>query len=510
VLHDIGKLAVPEHIISKPGRLTPEEFEKMKIHPVVGAEILERVKFPYPVVPIVAAHHEKWDGTGYPHGLRGEQIPIGARILSAVDALDALASDRQYRRALPIHAAMARIAEDSGTAFDPKVIAFLQRRYVDLERKVRAQEEEPATKLSTDIRVERGAAPAAGFAKVKAPEPRPRRESTVTLLESIAAARRDVQCAFDLGAPDGHPLALSECLAVYAVRLKRRVDYDALAIFLLQDGVLVPEFVTGNDYRLFSSLRIPLGQGLSGWVAENRKALVNGNPSVEPGYLNDPNVFSTMRSALSVPLEGSHGIIGVLSLYRESRDAFTQNELLLLETSAPRLSLSIERAGGTEAPESEPEYDPVTGVPGPRSMVQHLDAELTRSKRLSTPASVIVCRTDGLRQLREALGQLEYIRALRAVASAIKEPCREFDSVFRTAPGEFVIIAPGLSSSAVETRVRRLSQITFTIANHALSVSAGAATMPDDGVTADDLIVTADKRLFGKRPIPAPVRMVAG
>jgi putative nucleotidyltransferase with HDIG domain len=106
LLHDIGKLAVPEHIISKPGRLTPEEFEKMKIHPIVGAEILERVRFPYPVVPIVRAHHEKWDGSGYPAGLRGEAIPIGARILAVVDCLDALASDRQYRRALPLDEAM--------------------------------------------------------------------------------------------------------------------------------------------------------------------------------------------------------------------------------------------------------------------------------------------------------------------------------------------------------------------------------------------------------------------
>lgn len=91
LLHDIGKLAVPDHIINKPGRLTPEEFEKMKIHPVVGAEILEKVAFPYPVAPIVRAHHERWNGEGYPDGLRGEEIPIGARILAAVDCLDALA-----------------------------------------------------------------------------------------------------------------------------------------------------------------------------------------------------------------------------------------------------------------------------------------------------------------------------------------------------------------------------------------------------------------------------------
>src|SRR5438105_9569311 len=131
LLHDIGKLAVPEHIISKPGRLTPEEFEKMKIHPLVGAEILEEVKFPYPVVPIVRAHHEKWDGSGYPFGLAGEEIPVGARILTAVDCLDALASDRQYRRALPLDQAMGQLAADAGTQFDPKIVAILKQHYVE-------------------------------------------------------------------------------------------------------------------------------------------------------------------------------------------------------------------------------------------------------------------------------------------------------------------------------------------------------------------------------------------
>src|SRR5579859_783122 len=163
LLHDIGKLAVPEHIISKPGKLTPEEFEKMKIHPIVGAEILERVQFPYPVVPIVRAHHEKWDGSGYPLGLRGEEIPMGARILAAVDCLDALASDRQYRRALPLDDAMRHVEMEAGTSFDPRVVAILNRRYVDLEALANAQPQESPAKLSTDIKVKRGSAPAAGF-----------------------------------------------------------------------------------------------------------------------------------------------------------------------------------------------------------------------------------------------------------------------------------------------------------------------------------------------------------
>src|SRR3984893_14114897 len=134
LLHDIGKLAVPEQIINKPGKLTPEEFEKMKVHPLVGAEILDRVAFPYPVAPIVRSHHERWDGSGYPAGLSGEQIPVGARILAVVDCLDALASDRQYRQAMPLDRAMDRVKERSGTWFDPRIVEVLERRYVDLER----------------------------------------------------------------------------------------------------------------------------------------------------------------------------------------------------------------------------------------------------------------------------------------------------------------------------------------------------------------------------------------
>ena len=119
LLHDIGKLAIPEHIINKPGRLTPEEFEKMKIHTLVGAEILQRVAFPYPVAPIVRSHHERWDGAGYPDGLKGEQIPMGARVLAAVDCLDAMSSHRQYQNAMSLDAAMEKVASMSGSAFDP-------------------------------------------------------------------------------------------------------------------------------------------------------------------------------------------------------------------------------------------------------------------------------------------------------------------------------------------------------------------------------------------------------
>lgn len=340
VLHDIGKLAVPEHIISKPGKLTPDEFEKMKIHPIVGAEILERVNFPYPVVPIVRAHHEKWDGSGYPNGLSGEAIPIGARILTAVDCFDALASDRQYRKALPLHEAMAKVVADAGKSFDPRVVEILRRRYIELEKLAHAQPIEALAKLSTDIKVERGSAPDAGYAQ--SPERSAPSVRTEDSGEQLAAARLAAEEIADI--TGSVSLGREDIISLLALRLKRFLPYDSMVVYCRHADVLVPEFVSGENLRLFSSLRIPLGEGLSGWVAENHKAILNGNPSVEPGYLNDPTRYSTLRSALAVPIESSSRLPGVLALYRAGQDAFVPHELALVEAITSEIGRAIENA----------------------------------------------------------------------------------------------------------------------------------------------------------------------
>jgi putative nucleotidyltransferase with HDIG domain len=347
VLHDIGKLAVPEHIISKPGKLTPEEFEKMKIHPIVGAEILEQVHFPYPVVPIVRAHHEKWDGSGYPNGLSGEAIPIGARILAAVDCLDALASDRQYRRALPLDEAMAKVTSEAGTSFDPQVVAILGRRYIELEKLANEHPLQAPPKLSTDIKVERGSAPAAGFA-----ETAPAKTSAVqneNPASLISAAQRSSVEILILSRTMGTSLRPEDIFCLMSIRLRQLVPHDSMAVYCPEGDILVPSFVSGENFRLFSSLRIPLGEGLSGWVAQNHKAILNGNPSVEPGYLNDPAKYSTLRSALAVPVEGATGIVAVLALYRAGQDAFTKEDLEVVATFGTELGSAVGSSGRLKA-----------------------------------------------------------------------------------------------------------------------------------------------------------------
>jgi putative nucleotidyltransferase with HDIG domain len=346
VLHDIGKLAVPEHIISKPGKLTPEEFEKMKIHPTVGAEILEQVNFPYPVAPIVRAHHEKWDGSGYPNGLAGEAIPIGARILSAVDCLDALASDRQYRKALPLDEAMAIVVEDAGRSFDPKVVAILHRRYIELEKLANEQPLQAPPKLSTDIKVERGLAPDAGFEESAGADANASGAGADSVA-LISAARQQGQEIIALNRRSS--LRAEDIISLLAVRLKHLVPHDSLAVYCPRNGALTAEFVSGENFRLFSSLKIPYGGGLSGWVAQNHKAIRNGNPLVEPGYADDPRKYSTLRSALAVPMIGPAGVAAVLALYRAEQDAFTTDDLRVVEAIVSGLGTALESASKAKA-----------------------------------------------------------------------------------------------------------------------------------------------------------------
>jgi diguanylate cyclase (GGDEF)-like protein/putative nucleotidyltransferase with HDIG domain len=515
LLHDIGKLAVPEHIISKPGRLTPEEFEKMKIHPIVGAEILERVRFPYPVAPIVRTHHEKWDGTGYPAGIKGEDIPIGARILSAVDCLDALASDRQYRRALPLDEAMKVVQSESGKAFDPRVVECLSRRYVELERMAQDSTPKKQGKLSTDVKVELGEAPAAGFENAKAASVSGEgKNQPVDFLNSIASARQEVQTLFEISQDLGNSLSLDETLSVLSVKLRRIIPHHSLAIWLRNGDTLTPGYVNGEDYRLLSSLEIPVGQGLSGWVAENGKPIVNGNPTVESGYLNDATITSSLRSAVAVPLDGNNGNVGVLALYHSDRDAFTRDHLRIMSAINTKIGMAIENALRFRQAESTATTDFMTQLPNARSLFLQLDSELARAKRGGKPLSVLVLDMNGLKIINDRFGHLEGNRILSQVATGLKSACREYDYVARMGGDEFVVLLPGLRGDDTAGRIDHLRQV-IASAGHGLfpdkqlTASIGIASFPEDGTAAEQILAEADRRMYQEKQQSKESRSVA-
>src|SRR5215469_1145419 len=504
LLHDIGKLAVPEQIINKPGKLSREEFEKMKVHPIVGAEILERVAFPYPVAPIVRSHHERWDGSGYPDGLVGEAIPIGARILAAVDCLDALASHRQYRPALPLAEAMEKVKEKAGTWFDPKIVEILERRYIDLERMAQMSEDTAASLgVSRSIRVERGLAPAAGLERS---EPTHGMLDSADFLTSIASARQEAQTMFELSQDLGVSLSLSETLSVLSMRLRRMIPYESIAVFVNRNGWLLPELVSGENFRALSSLKIRVGEGLCGWVAEHSKPIVNGNPQVEAGYHVEAGRQADLESALVVPLEGLNGVVGVLAMYRTQRDAFTPDHLRILLAVASKVALSVENALKYQQAESSATTDYLTGLPNARSLFVHLAQEVARCRRMKTSLAVLVCDIDGFKQINDSFGHLEGDKLLREFTTRLKDVCRGYDYVARMGGDEFVITAPGLTPEAAKEKAERLNQAAIDSSSHIcgrelITLSVGMAFCPEDGFDVERLLSEADRRMYSMKQV---------
>jgi len=504
LLHDIGKLAVPEQIINKPGKLTPEEFEKMKVHPIVGAEILERVAFPYPVAPIVRSHHERWDGSGYPEGLAGEQIPIGARILAAVDCLDALASHRQYRPALPLAEAMEKVKEKAGSWFDPQIVSILENRFIELERMAQMSEDTAATiGLSRSVRVERGIAPAAGFERT---EPTHGGVENADFLTSIASARQEAQTMFELSQDLGVSLSLSETLSVLSMRLRKMIPYDSIAVFVNRNGWLLPELVSGDNFRALSSLKIRVGEGLCGWVAQNSKPIVNGNPEVEVGFMADPAKQTPLKSALVVPLEGLNGVVGVLAMYQATRDAFTPDHLRILLAVASKVALSVENALKYQQAESSATTDYLTGLPNARSLFVHLAQEVARCRRMKSSLAVLVCDIDGFKQINDSYGHLEGDKLLREFTTRLKDVCRGYDYVARMGGDEFVITAPGLTTEAAKEKADRLNQAAIESSRYIcgrdlITLSVGMAFCPEDGYDVERLLAEADRRMYSMKQV---------
>lgn len=496
MLHDIGKLAVPEQILSKPGRLTPEEFDRMKIHPVVGAEILDRVQFPYPVVPIVLSHHEKWNGAGYPRGLQGEAIPIGARILAVVDCFDALTSERPYRRAMTADEAMAHLLSESGSSFDPRVVEAIRKRYRELENVV-ASTETTRSPFEVVSKLNRSVAPSAGFADM----PNAAEVRATSFLASIVSARQEAQLLFELAQTLGNSLSLRETLSVVAVRLKEMIPHDAIVFYVRQEDKLVPRYVHGVDYELYRSLKIPIGQGISGWVAQHDKPIINGDPLAESKHLGDPFRVSVLRSTLSIPLQGRDGVAGVLSLYRKEQQAFTKDHLRMLLAASSKLGWSVENALQFEKAQDSASTDFLTGLPNTRSICAHLGTEITRSGRNGHSLAVLLCDLNGFKTVNDNYGHLVGNNLLQEIAKNLRTICREYDMVGRLGGDEFILVLPEVDAAGVKEFLPRV-QIAVEKAGLAVcgkkivSASVGAAFHPEDGVTAEELLSEADRAMY--------------
>jgi putative nucleotidyltransferase with HDIG domain len=321
LLHDTGKIAVPEHILNKPGKLTPAEFEKMKLHAPIGAEILSAIDFPYPVVPIVRHHHENWDGTGYPDSIRGENIPIGARILSVVDCFDALTSDRPYRRRMTNEAAIAILVERRGTMYDPAIVDTFVRTY---ERLMPAHESSPHPVSRT-----------LGDARATRPE-------QVEVAPAEAAATSEVLAITSLARAVTGEATIADVGALTWMMLRQVVPCASMAIFLYDDthDAVTVQYADGAHAASLRGRRLTLGSGVAGWSAANRRFVLNADPSMDLGA-GVTTLSPPLHSSLTMPLVRDGSVVAVLSLYGSAADAFTDDHARLLTLLAPSLATSI-------------------------------------------------------------------------------------------------------------------------------------------------------------------------
>ena len=512
-LHDIGKLAVPEHIINKPGKLTPEEFEKMKIHPSVGADILERVRFPYPVVPIVRSHHEWWNGTGYPDGLRGEDIPIGARILTVVDCFDALVSDRPYRKGMSSQQALAIIRSMSGKQFDPSVVTVFERCHAEAELRAEAIGQSAFTPLNTEIEVWRGIAPGAGFeagSDENAPvrtaliedERRPEIPSGLESLSLIAAASQEAQTLFEMSQSLGNSLSPSETVSVMASRLHRLIPYDICALYLRQGDTLTSRFIDGERAKQFISVPIELGEGISGWVAQSGKPILNGNAAVEPGCPMGADGNPLLRTAISIPLfDLQQQVFAVLTLYAAKADSFLRDHLRILQAMESKLSLSLGNALQFRRTETDAETDFLTGLPNARRLFLQLEAELEACRKVEGRLVIVVCDLNAFKDVNDRRGHLAGNRLLSLIAEGFRTTCAGRETVARMGGDEFVFLLPELDAELAPDRLEAIADAVATASRRTgqgirVSASVGAAFFPADGTTAEELLALADRRMY--------------
>ena len=495
LLHDIGKLAVPEHILAKPGPLTPEEFQKVRIHPQVGAEIIAGVPFPYPVAPLILSHHERWDGRGYPSGLKGEEIPIGARILCVVDCFDALTSDRPYHKAINSEAALAILQQDSGKAFDPQIVTAFGRVMRELRQEVEKEEHEAPplgvvpVQRGEGIRTLRAAASESGKASV---------------FDDIALAHREIYALYQIAQTMGTSLGVADTMALIASKLTNLVPFSACALFLYNDQTdsLNCRFATGTDAELVQQLTLRSGQGLTGWVARNRRPLVNARPSADIEAMNS-DVPTVLQSALVCPLVFNDQFIGTLAVYHTEPSFYRDDHRRLLDRVCEQAGAVIHNAIVFEQTQEDSLTDPLTGLPNTRFMFMHLTRELARADRLQSEVSLLVMDLNGFKAINDNHGHHIGDRALREVANVLRAAIRPYDICVRYAGDEFIVVLSGCGHDEAENKRVELQQAIDRIAFELrpgqrlpLSISAGAAVFPHDGDSYESLLAKADSRMY--------------
>ncbi len=520
LLHDIGKLAVPEYILNKPGKLTEAEFAKMKIHPTVGGDILKRVNFPYPVEDIVRFHHEKWDGSGYPKGLRAEQIPLVARIISVVDFYDATRCDRPYRKGMKREESLSLLQKMSGTSFDPKVVDLFIKHVTEFDRLI-GRDDIQEQVASENIDLVTKSRPDAGLASDVLGTP-----DNALGFRSITEAQREVFALHEIAQTIGSSLSMHDTVTLISNKLRAIVPFDTCVIYIVDDrsGKAIGLHVVGDHQELFKSRRISIGDGITGWVVANSRSMCNSSPELDLVGLPD-EISRSYRGVLVSPLIREDGAFGAISLYSKGRTSYTTEHVRLLESVAQHAASALNNAITFEKTKESALTDPLTELPNARGFYMMLEQRLAECQRLGRESMALISMDlDEFKKINDQWGHAIGDRLLASVSGVIRKELRQMDILSRYAGDEFVAIMPMASQMMAEGVAQR---IRTAVAAHKFSVrtgktvsvdiSMGVACFPNDGETTEELLTSAArnmqrdkhtrKNLHNLATMPTPARI---
>lgn len=491
LLHDIGKLGVPEYVLLKPGQLTDEEFAKIKKHPEIGAAILDPVQFPWPVLPVVKSHHERWDGTGYPEGLAGEAIPRTARVLAVADVYDALTSNRSYREAWPHERALDAIIQDTGTHFDPAVVDAFARVIGGVVDEMAREEAAQRQGLPS----EDGAGP----------EARPSDQAAL----AINRASSELWALYEVAQTLSSSLGLQETLEILSRKLEAILPGTACLFLLKGDTAetLVVRTAVGVNREFFLGARTRSESSLSVRAAGSRETHLGGYdaddllPSVSAAAQGTP-----LNSSLIVPIIHQGKVLGTINLYHPQESAFGLHDRQLLETIAERAAMALHNGLLFDRTRSHAQTDPLTGLYNVRHLTQHVEDHCTREMGdCPEPFALLCLDLDSFKPINDNFGHQKGDQVLRDLSALFQSAVRETDIVARYGGDEFLIVLHGAGPAEAEAMSHRLQEsvagydpglVHARLGSLHLGVSIGYGCFPHEGRDCAALLSAADSQMY--------------
>ncbi len=484
LLHGVGKLAVPDYILNKPSTLTQSEKERVKLHPIIGAEIVKSVNFPFPVADAVKHYNESWDGYGYPDGLRGEETPIAARILGIADAYDTMREERPFRAIASRDEARRMLLAGAGTRFDPRIVDIFLRHLGDFEAKI----------TLAGLPIEGLRASEVGDSSGTMPH----------YLEQIRRTNQEVFALYELARISSASLDLNELLLFLGKKVQELVPCETCVIYLYDAaaGVARAAYATGKNADFFNDREVRIGEGVIGFALKNGKSVSSVNPALD--LADDYSMISRdYLTMAALPLKIGERLVGALTVYSSKILGYDEEHLRLLETTSHVAAEAVVRTLQHAESETLALTDALTGLPNARSMQLQFEKEVSRSKRTSRPFYFIMFDLDDFKLVNDTFGHKVGDEMLCQIADVLRGQLRDYDFLARYAGDEFVALVPEVSSEGIQELCHRIEQIVLDFRLPVdgqraarVGISIGAAEYPAHGVMLDQIMVAADQNMY--------------